>query len=129
MKTAFADSNIFLRYLLDDVPEQTKVVEKYFSQAQNGELSIRVCQIVIFEIDYILEKYLGIDKPRTVEMLKSIVNLPIIELEDLQAFIEALGLYSKKNVDLVDCFIYSKDKNEGGELLSFDKDFKKLDNL
>lgn len=42
----FADTNLFLRYLTDDVPEQADAVEELLNRAKRGELTlltIRYC--------------------------------------------------------------------------------------
>lgn len=126
MKSVYADTNIFLRFLLNDIPKQADIAHDYFKKAQNKKLRIFVCQIVIFEIDFILGKFLKQPKNEVLEKVKTIVNSPYIDVEDKEYFTQAIELNSKNNVDLVDCFIYSKAMGNNAEVLSFDEDFKKL---
>ncbi|MCL5676268.1 MAG: PIN domain-containing protein [Patescibacteria group bacterium] len=128
MKTYFVDTNFFLRYLLLDVPSQVKIVEKYLQEAKKGKINIYVCQITIFEIMYILEKTVKLGKKPAIKLTRTITSLPYVEIEDRQLFLESFDLYENKNVDFVDAFLFCKAANNGAQVLSFDKDFKKLDN-
>ncbi|MCL4390353.1 MAG: PIN domain-containing protein [Patescibacteria group bacterium] len=125
MKTYFIDTNIFLRFFLKDVPAQFVKAREFFEEAKRGECKIIVCQAVIFEIEFGLRKYYGLDKKDIVQMIGTILNMPYLETEDWQIFQEALVLYANKNWDLVDCFLTVKADQAKAEVLSFDKKIKK----
>lgn len=126
MKILFVDANIFLRFLLGDIHSQAQQAKKYLKNAKSGKIKLVVCQIVIFEILFILEKLYAFSKQETVESIKTIVAMEYLEIEDKSVFLEALDLYERKNIDFVDAFLFCKAKNQGGEVLSFDRDFRKL---
>lgn len=118
MKILFADANIFLRFLLGDIRSQAQQAKKYFKNAKSGKIKLVVCQIVIFEILFILEKLYAFSKQETVESIKTIVAMEYLEIEDKSVFLEALDLYERKNIDFVDTFLFCKAKNQGGEVLT-----------
>ena len=45
---AFADTNLFLRYFTNDVPQQADAVEALLRRVVAGELALAVSQMVIF---------------------------------------------------------------------------------
>jgi len=126
MKTIIPDSNVFLRFLLNDIPEQKKLAEKLLTQAKNKEASLLVPQIVIFEIDFILEKYYLFSKKEVVERLKSLISTDYIEIESKEAFGEALKIYEKQPISFVDCFLIARARLEEVELFTFDQKLSKL---
>ncbi len=126
MNTYFADTNFFLRFLLQDIPSQAKIVEEFLQKAKEEKIIIYTCQIIIFEMMYILEKTAKLGKEQALKLTRIIVSLPYVEIEDRQLFLETFNLYEKKNIDFVDAFLFCKAKNEQADVLSFDKDFKKL---
>jgi len=126
MKILFVDTNIFLRFLLGDIPPQTERAKGYFENAKKGRVNLAVCQIVIFEIAFALEKLYSFSKEDIINSIKTIVTMPYLKVEDKVVFLETLNLYGRKNIDFVDAFLFCKAKNQGGEVLSFGRDFRKL---
>jgi predicted nucleic-acid-binding protein len=101
-------------------------VEKWFLEAKKGRLRLVVCTEILLEINYVLLRPLRLSKVQTVASLKSIVKLSFLEFEDKEPFLMALKIYERENMDLVDCFLFSKATMEDGEVLSFDKDYSRL---
>ena len=126
MKTFFADSNFLIRFLINDVVPQALEAKEKLERARAGAIKIKVAQITIFEIAFTLEKFYKLEKSKTVGLLKSVVGMPYLDVEDRESFLEALGLYERVRVDFVDIFIYCKAGQNEAEILSFDKDFTKL---
>ncbi|MGQ9849984.1 MAG: hypothetical protein ACUVSU_08040 [Aggregatilineaceae bacterium] len=50
LETLFADTNLFLRYLTNDVPEQADAVERLLRRAAAGELRLMTSALVVGEI-------------------------------------------------------------------------------
>lgn len=126
MKIYFADSNLFLRLLLNDVPSQAEEAQIFLNKAKNEKIRIKVCQIVLFEIVFVLEKVYRFTREDISKQVKIVVMMPYLEIDDKEIFIEALELYAKIMIDLVDIFLFCKARAGGGEILSFDKDYRKL---
>lgn len=126
MKKFVADTNIFLRFLLNDIPSQANESERYFKQAMEKEIEILVFSITIFEVIFSLGKYYGKTKKEIIELTKTIVSAPFLKVEDKEVFLEALKRYRNFNMSFVDIFIYCKTEIVNGNILSFDKHFKSL---
>lgn len=126
MKTYLVDTNIFLRFLLNDVKEQTKQARLYFQQAKANKILLTLHPVTVFEVDYALVKLYSLSKQTVVEKLQSILSISYIHVIDRAILLAALKLYNQKTIDFVDVFLYTYAESIGSEVLSFDKDFKKM---
>lgn len=126
MKSIIIDTNGFLRALLNDIPEQAEKVRELIRQAKKGQITIIVPQIVLFEIDFALEKYYKQDKQEVIEKLKSLLSASYLQIESREVFHTALVFYEKNAISFVDCFLLARAELEGIELFTFDKKLKSL---
>ena len=126
MKSVVIDTNVFLRLLLNDISEQADQVERLIRQAKKEQVKIIVVQIVLFEIDFILNKYYNFEKQEVIEKLKSLLSASYFMIESRDIFQQTLMLYKDNNVSFVDCFLLAKAKIEKAELFTFDKKLQKV---
>ena len=129
MKIYYADANIFLRFILQDNPEQGSKATDYFAQAKAGATKLVFLPEIIIEIEYIIRKVYGQSRKVVVKYLSTLVKSPYIIMPNRSILFNALNLYDKISVDLVDLVLYYTAQEQNGEVLSFDEDFKKLQRL
>jgi predicted nucleic-acid-binding protein len=125
----FADTNVFLRFLIQDNLEQYDQAKNYFSQAKAGKIKIFIIPEIILEIDYVLKKVYSLPRIEVSSKLLHLTSTPYFEVKDRDLWIKSLEIYNKTNFDLVDIFLFTSANREGGEVLSFDQDFNKLKRL
>lgn len=126
MLSVVADTNVFLRFLTNDIPSQAKSIEKRFQDAQEGKLQLVILPITVVEILFQLENWYKFSKQEAIEKLILLFSPSWLELEDKEAVFEALALYKESNIDFVDILTFSMAKNRNSKILSFDKDYDKL---
>jgi predicted nucleic acid-binding protein len=126
MKSFLVDANAFLRFLLNDVPKQKKQFENLLNQAKKGQVVLTVPQIIIFEINFILQKYYGFPKKEIIPKLDTIIGTDYIKIEDRNIFSEAIRIYSRSNLSLTDCFLLAKSNQEDKDIFTFDQSLAKL---
>lgn len=126
MIRCLADTNIFVRFFVKDNPEQTLEAQKYLNQAKAGKVKIRVISEIIPEIEYVLRKVYKIKKDQIVDKLLLITEATYLDVEKRSEWSEALNLYSKNNIDLIDAFLYVSKMKYDMKILTFDRDFKKI---
>jgi len=126
MKSLVFDTNPFLRFLLNDIPEQTEQVTQLLIKAKTKEINIFVSQIVIFEIEFALRKYYKFPKNEVIEKLRTILTTPYLKVQDIEIFQEAIPLYFIKNIDFVDCFLLINAKRKNSKIFTFDEGLKKM---
>lgn len=102
---AFVDTNLFLRYLTNDVPEQADAVEQLLARAEAGELELTTNKLVIAEIVWTLESFYKKDKREVRDAVLAILNTPGLRVEATDQLLQAAVWYEEKNVDFVDACI------------------------
>ena len=98
----FADTNLFLRYLTDDVPEQADAVERLFRRAAAGEMALVTNELVIAEIVWTLESFYRLPRHEIKDKVLAILNTPGLEIAYGDIVLQAITWYAEKNGDLID---------------------------
>lgn len=100
----FADTNLFLRYLTNDIPEQADAFEHLLRRAIAGEFSLHTNSLVMAEIVWALESHYHQQKDEIQSKVLAILNTPGIEIIDSETILKAIIWYTEKNVDFIDAF-------------------------
>lgn len=112
------DTNCLLRFLLEDIPEQTAATE----QLLKGANTVDVADMAIMELVYVLEKIYGFPRTLIAAQLRTIMSIGQINCNE-QLLEKVLPLYSSKPaVSFVDCClsVYAE-CNTALPLYTFDK--------
>ena len=126
MVTYLADTNIFVRLYTQDNSEQRKISEKTLEDCKNGKLKIVVLSEVIPEIEYVLRKVYKIDRKTISDHLLGLIKTTYINIEKRDMWKEAILIYSKNNIDIIDSILFVESQKRKNEILSFDKDLTKI---
>ena len=118
MKKIFIDTNIFIRYLLNDVPSQIDKVELLFDLAEKGEVTLITGPPVFFEIAWTLKSFYNVNKEGIYESISGILGLPGLEVIDLDILEEALELYKHTSADFNDAYIAALSNKAGAESIA-----------
>lgn len=100
----FADTNLFLRYLTNDLPDQASAVEQLLRAAAAGEVELVTTSLVIAEIASTLESYYERPRQQIAEAVLAIANTPGLTLTDRDLVVQAAVWYAEKNVDFADAY-------------------------
>ncbi|MFQ5613426.1 MAG: PIN domain-containing protein [Anaerolineae bacterium] len=101
---AFVDTNVFLRYLTNDVPVQADAVERLLRRAAAGELRLMTNSLVMAEIVWTLESFYQLSKADIQEKVLAILNTPGLEVVDGNRVLQAVVWYVDQNVDFIDAY-------------------------
>lgn len=121
------DTNIFLRFILKDNKKFFNQARKYFVQAKEHKIALIVVAPVVFEIDYVLKGVYSLSRKESADIISLLVKSPDLEVKERQLLIEAVEKYKKVNADLVDIYLFLAAKQQKAKILSFDKDFEKIE--
>ncbi|EDK72805.1 PilT protein domain protein [candidate division TM7 genomosp. GTL1] len=110
------DTNIVLRYLLDDIPEQTEKARNIIAKSP-----CYVTDVVLTEIVYVLERVIEMERADIARLVKAFLSLPNLIYNDY--FLdEAIDLYAVKgSLSFVDCYASTEAKVYNNKLVTFDK--------
>lgn len=126
MKKLYADTNTFLRFLLQDNIEQAKIAEKNFTLAKKKKLRVIIISEIIPELVYVLSGVYKLSREETAKQVSNIIETPYFDIKRRDIWAKVMDLYLQVNIDVVDIFLAVKANKEGGEVFSFDQDFEKL---
>jgi predicted nucleic acid-binding protein len=127
MSAQFLDTNIFLRHLLGDIPEQSQRASTYFSEIEEGRRRAHISDIVVLEIVFTLERAYKRTNTEIQSAVLPLLELPGILLPGKRKFREVFMLYIEKNISFADAYhAVSMQKLNLTEIVSFDRDFDKL---
>lgn len=104
IEPVFADTNLFLRLLTDDVPEQAEAFANLLRKADQGEMQFVTNPMVLAEIIWTLESYYGLSKEAVQEKILAILNTPGLDVSDEALILQAILWYVEKNVDFIDAY-------------------------
>ena len=112
------DTNCLLRWVLGDVPEQTKLITDLISSTDN----FAVADAALIETVYVLEKLKKISRELISKTMMVIIGKDNI-LSSKELFIEILPLYrDHPKLSIVDCYLEVLARNTGTTpLFTFDE--------
>ncbi len=100
----FIDTNLFLRYLTDDIPHQAEAVERLLRRAAQGEIVLVTNSIVMAEIVWVLETVYHLPRRSIAERVLAILNTPGLEVVDGEIILQAVVWYAELNIDFADAY-------------------------
>jgi predicted nucleic acid-binding protein len=103
-KRWFADTNLFLRYLTNDIPEQAEAFERVLQAAAQGRQALVTNPMVIAEIVWTLESFYKLSALETQARVLAILNTPGLEVVEGDLVLQAIIWHVEKNVDFIDAY-------------------------
>ena len=124
--TVVVDANVILRYLLADHEQQHSSARTAFDEVRGGRRLAFVGEGVIVECVYVLLKVHGVGRAEITDTLLGLLAFKGVRAHDLEATMDALRVFRDRNVDIVDAIVVATAKRRGWDVLSFDRDVRKL---
>lgn len=116
------DTNILVRFLTGDDPEQAQIVLDTFTSAEKEKTKLFVPVAVILETVWVLESAYEIPRDEIIEAISDLLLLPILEFEQHNAIPKLAVTARKVNTDLSDLLIGLVSRECGcDKVLTFDK--------
>ncbi len=124
----FVDTNVFLRFLVNDIPQQADACEAIFRRAVAGGEILYTTDMVMAEIVWVLESYYELPRSEVRTKLEKILNTPGLTCDNKEVIMHALSLYEDKNIDYIDAYNACLLRAKGiEEIYSYDRHFDRLD--
>ncbi|MBI2326943.1 PIN domain-containing protein [Candidatus Curtissbacteria bacterium] len=123
----FLDTNIILRFVLQDHPIYSKKAANIFAQIDRGKIRIYLSWLVIFEAVFVLQNSHKLSKTEITEKLFPMLLLKNILFENKDLLKTTFEYYVDRNISFADAYhaaLMAKKKIK--EIYSFDRDFDKF---
>lgn len=104
-ETILVDTNVFLRHLLQDIPDQSARSSELMRLAKVGDVTLYTPSTVYFELVYYLHKTLGISREAVAEALLDLLSFTGLTVDHPEALTEALTFWVQhRTLSFADCF-------------------------
>lgn len=104
MNELFVDTNVFLRFLTEDIPKQAQAVEHLLQHAAAGEITLSTSTLVMAEIIWTLQSYYELSREEVRDKVLAILNTPGLKVENANIIALAMAVYVDKNIDFIDAY-------------------------
>ena len=121
--SAFVDTNVLVRHLAGDPPEQAARATGLLSQATQ----LLLPDLIVAEVVYVLESFYEVPRPRVAELVRAVVAFPAIEVADEPVLLRALEVYEVHRLDFADAYLVAEAETSGvNAVASFDKTIERV---
>jgi predicted nucleic acid-binding protein len=116
--TAFVDTNVLVRHLTGDPPEQAARATRLLSRAE----VLLLPDLVVAEVVDVLESFFEVPRPRVAELVRAIIAFPSIGVADGSLLLRALEVYEVHRLDFADAYLVAQAETSGvSAVVSFDQ--------
>ena len=127
MNKLYLDTNVILDFVIRQQGENFIKAKKIFKQIEAGKIGVQLRILVINETIWTIERVYKIKRVKYLQGLIDLFSLKgvkILEMKKRDLF-AVFKIIWQKNVSFVDAYLFFLSQNKG-EIISFDKDFIKL---
>jgi uncharacterized protein len=103
-RPVFVDTNVFLRFFTNDVPEQAAAAEALFRRAEAGEVRLVTNAMVIAEIVRVLGSYYRLTRAQVQEHVLAVILMEGLDLPEIDLVSHALSSYGKSSAGFIDAY-------------------------
>jgi len=102
--TVFVDTNVFLRFFVNDVAAQYEKARVLFEAAEAGKIKLETSELVIAEIVWVLESFYGFARKEVTEVLSTLLSSRNLKIASHARVSEAVRLYAAGHMDFIDAY-------------------------
>lgn len=116
------DTNVLLRYLLQDDPKQSPVATRFMEKNCTSEHPGRISIIVLCELVWVLSRGYKYDRQSIAKVIREMLAAPELSIEQDEAVWQTLRLYEKGSAGFSDYLIGILNHRYGvSSTVTFDK--------
>ena len=121
--SAFIDSNVLVRHLTGDPPDQAR---RATALLRVGD-SLILVDLVVAEVVYVLESVYEVERERVSELVRAILGFPAVAVPDETLLMRALEVYERYRIHFAESYLAACAEVSGiGVVASFDRDIDRV---
>lgn len=121
------DTNVLVRYLIQDDPAQTAVAKRFLETELDEKRPGFVSLVVLAETVWVLRRLYAVPPAILVETVRELLDIGQLHVEQRAAVLRALNRIGQKNADWVDALIAEIAVEAGcTRIVTFDRGAAKL---
>ena len=116
--SAFVDTNILIRHLTGDPPDQAARATRSLTAADE----LLLADLVVAEVVCVLESFYEVPRARVAELVRAILAFPAVVVLDPAMLLRALEVYETARLDFAEAYLVAQAERSGvGVVASFDR--------
>lgn len=121
--TAFVDTNILIRHLTGDPPDQATRATRYLEQADE----LLLPDLILAEVAYVLESFYETPREQVAGTLRAVLAFPAIRVVDTDLLQRTVEVYEHHRLDFADAYLVASAERTGvGVVASFDRAIERV---
>jgi|SRR3989344_2570679 len=125
MSKNLIDTNLIIRFLVNDNPKKATKVEKLLKDKNNQNVLL---DTVIAEIIWVLNSYYNLKKHDIIEKIEALIHVDTIECNEI-VIGRTLTIWKEYNISFIDAYLVAVADLGGMTLYSYDKNFDSIDTV
>ena len=128
-KRRLVDTNLIVRYLVQDHKQHSAIAAKMFDSCARGELTLVLLPTVVAECVFVLESFYKHPRTEIARILGDLISSRGIELADLESHRDALIRYATSKLHFVDCLIAATAAMVSIPVATLDREFRRFSDV
>ncbi len=121
--SAFLDTNVLIRHLTGDPPEQARRAAAFLAAADE----LLLPDLIVAEVVYVLESFYEVGRERVAELVRAVIGFPPIVVVDAPLLLRALEVYELDRIDFAEAYLVASAEASGvGTIASFDRSIDRI---
>ena len=121
--TAFVDTNVLIRHLTGDPPNQAARATRYLAGADE----LLLPDLILAEVAYVLESFYETPRAQVATTLRAVLAYPAIRVLDADLLQRAVEVYEVHRLDFADAYLVASAERTGvGVVASFDRSIDRV---
>ena len=117
--TAYVDTNVLVRHLTGEPPEQASRARRYLESEEH----LLLPDLIVAEVAYVLTSFYNYDRAQVAAALRTAVTWNGIRVSDLDMLVRAAEIYERHRLDFADAYLIAlAEATDVGAVVSFDRD-------
>jgi predicted nucleic acid-binding protein len=121
--TAFVDTNVLIRHLTGDPPDQAARATRYLAAADE----LLLPDLILAEVAYVLQSFYETPRAQVATTLRAVLAYPAIRMLDADLLQRAVEVYEVHRLDFADAYLVASAERTGvGVIASFDRSIDRV---
>lgn len=125
MSKNLLDTNLIIRFLVNDDSEKVSNIEKLLTDKNNTNILL---DTIIAEIIWVLSSYYSLKKSEVIEKISALIHLDTIDCNAV-LINKALSVWDENNISYIDSYLVAVAKLGNIPLFSYDNKLKSIDSV
>jgi predicted nucleic-acid-binding protein len=126
IRNVFLDTNIIIRYFLNDNKSLSPIADEIFTKIKKGLIRAHLTKYIIIEVVFILLSIYSIPRKEIIVAIRDLLNIKGITIEDKEVIFKCLDIFSHTNLSIVDSMLIADASHLNYDIETFDKELNKI---